>query len=157
MTDDEIPDGQAARERRLHDTIERARISASRLDGERLLFVLGAVLVPLGLLLIGVAWKGTANTGSVFEQVPFLVSGGLGGLAVVVLGGFLYFAWWQTRGLREAREQAARSLEVAEATLEELRALGAAHHALLERLVADREAAPARRTARPARTAAPRA
>jgi hypothetical protein len=115
-----------------------------------LLFTLGAILVPLGLLLIGVAWKGTANTGAVFEQVPFLVSGGLGGLALVVLGGFLYFAWWQTRALREAREQARQQLEVAEATLAQLKELTAVQYELIDRLAAERTTtrgtAPRRRT-----------
>ena len=152
MTDDDdlASERQVARERRLHATIDRARISAGQVDRERLLFTLGAILVPLGLLLIGVAWKGTANTGAVFEQVPFLVSGGLGGLALVVLGGFLYFAWWQTRALREARAQAQQQLQVAEATLEQLRELTAAQYELIERLSAERNgrAAPARRRAR---------
>jgi hypothetical protein len=138
MIDDAESERQVARQRRLHDTIDRARISAGKLDRERLLFALGAILVPLGLLLIGVAWKGTANTGAVFEQVPFLVSGGLGGLALVVLGGFLYFAWWQTRALREAREQSRQQLEVAEATLEQLRELTAVQHELIDRLAAER-------------------
>jgi hypothetical protein len=129
---------QDARERRLRTTIDRARLSAGRVDAERVLFLLGAILVPLGLLSIGVAWKGTANTGAVFEQLPFVVSGGLGGLALVVIGGFLYFAWWQTRALREAREQAARNLEVAEATLAELQALHMAQQDLLELLATDR-------------------
>jgi hypothetical protein len=143
MDDDHVSERQEARARRLRGTIDAARISAGRVDGERLLFLVGAVLAPLGLLLIGVAWKGTANTGAVFEQVPFIVSGGLGGLALVVLGGGLYFAWWQTRALREAREQAARSQELAEATLEELRALRTEQAVLLERLLDD--ARPARR------------
>lgn len=138
MTDDLESERQVARQRRLHTTIDRARISASTVDRERLLFTIGAVLVPLGLLLIGVAWKGTANTGAVFEQVPFLVSGGLGGLALVVLGGFLYFAWWQTRALREARAQADQQLEVAEATLAQLRELTAIQYELVDRLTAER-------------------
>ena len=147
MADDDPGDRQAARERRLATTIRRARLSARGIDGERVLFTVGAVLVPIGLLLIGVAWKGVANTGAVAEQVPFLVSGGLGGLALVVLGGFLYFAWWQTRAMRESREQSARSLEVAEATLAALEALQASHDALVVEL-AERPAPRARPAAR---------
>lgn len=132
--DDPAEARRAARDHRLRSTIADARVSVRRVDGERLLFALGAVLVPVGLLLIVVGWHGVANTGAVFEQVPFLVSGGLGGLALVVLGGFLYFAWWQTRAMREAREQAARSLEVAEATLEAIHELRAAQAALADQL-----------------------
>jgi hypothetical protein len=134
MADDHPVERAEARERRLRSVIEQARISGRRLDGERLLFAVGAVLVPVGVLMIVVAWHGVANTGAVFEQIPFVVSGGIGGLALVVLGGFLYFAWWQTRALREAREHAARSLEVAEATLVALRELQDAQRELAERL-----------------------
>ena len=134
MPDDDGTARREAREHRLRDTIAQARVASRRIDGERLLFALGAVLIPVGLLLIVVAWRGVANTGAVFEQVPFVVSGGLGGLALVVLGGFLYFAWWHTRSMREAREQAARSLEVAEATLHALQELTDAQRALAAQL-----------------------
>jgi hypothetical protein len=134
MAEDDPVDRQGEREHRLSTTIRRARLSARGIDGERVLFTVGAVLVPVGLLLLVVAWKGVANTGAVFEQVPFIVSGGLGGLALVILGGFLYFAWWQTRAMRESREQAARSLEVAEATLAALRDLRVSHDALAAEL-----------------------
>lgn len=120
--------------RRLHDVIGRTRIAGRRVDGERVLFALGAILAPLGLLLIAVAWHGVANTGAVFEQVPFLVSGGLGGLALVVVGSALYFGWWQTRALRETRERAARDAAATDRLLEELRGLRAAQDALAEEL-----------------------
>jgi hypothetical protein len=46
----------------------------------------GLALVGLGLLLIGIGWNGAAGQLSVVAQLPYLVSGGLLGLAVVVLG-----------------------------------------------------------------------
>lgn len=141
MTDETLSaplDGSDARVHRLHDMIARTRIARRRIDGERALFILGAVLAPLGLLLIAVAWHGVANTGAVFEQIPFVVSGGLGGLALVVVGSALYFAWWQTRLLREARERAARDAAATDLLLEELRGLRAAHDALAEELRAAR-------------------
>ena len=159
LDEDADTDAQAARRARradrLRSTIAGARVATRGMDVERLLFVLGAVLLPLGLLLVGVAWRGTANTGAVFEQIPFLVSGGLGGLALVVVGGVLYGAWWQTRALREERERAARSLEVAEATLAAVQDLAAAQRALaaeLARAAAEARPAPRRRAAASAGT-----
>jgi hypothetical protein len=67
----------------------------------------GSVLAPLGLVLIGLGWLGASRTPLVQEQLTYLISGGLLGLALVVLGGFLYFAHWQTAVLQEVRNQTA--------------------------------------------------
>jgi hypothetical protein len=69
--------------------------------------VLGAVLAPLGVLLVFLAWLGASNTPLLQEQVSYLISGGLLGLGFIVLGGFCYFAYWQTEILREMRNQTA--------------------------------------------------
>jgi hypothetical protein len=79
------------------------RPSTDRLD--RALLVAGCVLVPLGITLILLGWLGTSQTPLVFEQIPYLVSGGLLGLALVVAGGFAYFGYWQSVRVREARDQ----------------------------------------------------
>jgi hypothetical protein len=57
----------------------------------------GAVLLPLGLALILLAWSGAAHGRVDQQQIPYLVSGGLGGLAVVTIGCFFYFAHWLYR------------------------------------------------------------
>jgi signal transduction histidine kinase len=96
---------ETPRSRRLHGGLSSLKVRSGEIDGERLLFVLGAVLAPLGLILIGLAWLGTSGSGLVYEQVPFVVSGGLGGLACVLVGCTLYACWWATRLMREARER----------------------------------------------------
>ena len=105
-----VPTG---RDRRLLDGLRRIadRPSGRRIDGERLLFLLGAVFAPLGFLLVLVGWYGSAGSGLVFEQVPYVVSGGLGGLALVIVGCTLYACWWITRAIRDQRE---RHVELAE-------------------------------------------
>ena len=70
----------------------------------QLLALTGGVLGLLGLLLILLAWNGTANTPLVFEQIPYVVSGGQLGTALVVLGGFLYFSSWLTVLIRDQRQ-----------------------------------------------------
>lgn len=81
----------------------RGRVSGGELD--RWLLVAGGVLLPLGVLLIVLGWLGAAHTVLLFEQIPYLVSGGMLGLAFVVVGGFVYFAYWQTLLVREGRDQ----------------------------------------------------
>lgn len=83
-------------------------IDAGRRGGaERRLVVLGGVLAPLGLLVILLGWYGASRTSNVYEQIPYLISGGLFGLALVFLGAFLYFASWLTRMVHEQRTRSA--------------------------------------------------
>ena len=99
----------------------RTRAAGGRLD--RLMLIIGGTLMPLGVLLIILGWVGASRTPLPFEQTPYLISGGILGLALVVSGGFVYFAYWQTLRVRESREQAA-DLIAAVARLETLLAGG---------------------------------
>src|SRR4051794_10553005 len=49
--------------------------------------VLGWVLVALGLVALFLGWYGVSGQSLVAKQLPFLASGGLLGIALVVLGG----------------------------------------------------------------------
>jgi hypothetical protein len=51
--------------------------------------VAGTVLVAVGLAAIGAGWFGASGTRDVSDQIPYLISGGLFGLALVVLGAAL--------------------------------------------------------------------
>jgi hypothetical protein len=68
------------------------------------LFVAGAVLMPLGILAICLGWYGTAHSKYVYDQNTYLVSGGVFGLGLVFLGGFLYFGAWLARMSAEQRD-----------------------------------------------------
>lgn len=61
------------------------------------LFIAGAVLLPLGLVIICLGWYGIANTPYVYNQLVYIVSGGMLGLGVTFIGGFLYFGSWIAR------------------------------------------------------------
>lgn len=71
-----------------------------------------ALLLPLGLVLVVLSWWGAARTPFLFEQVPYLISGGLLGLGLVIAGGFVLFGSWIAR---TSREQQALTLELIEA------------------------------------------
>ena len=62
------------------------------------------VLCLVGLVGVGVAWKGAAATLVVALQLPYIVSGAMGGLAL--LGFALGLVLVQTRRRNEARRRA---------------------------------------------------
>ncbi len=83
------------------------------------LFVAGAALLPLGLIVIGFAWYGAAHTPYAFDQMSYLVSG-VFGLGVTFVGGFLYFGSWLAKLSTEQkdaqRQLADRLVQVSNAT-----------------------------------------
>jgi cytochrome c biogenesis protein CcdA len=70
------------------------------------LFAAGAILMPLGIIAIMLGWYGVAHTKYQYNQLPYVVSGGLLGLGLVFLGGFLYFGAWLAKVANEQRESA---------------------------------------------------
>lgn len=72
------------------------------------LFWAGAVLLPLGLVVIILGWYGAANTPYQYDQLSYLVSGGLLGLGLTFIGGFLYFGAWLARIANDGRESSKR-------------------------------------------------
>ena len=109
----------------LRAAVARLRVGADHGDHPPTLMILGGVLAPLGLVAVLLGWFGASHTPHSFEQVPYLISGGLLGLGLVFLGGFLYFTHWVTVLVREGREQADRTTE----TLERIASLLAADRA----------------------------
>jgi len=61
---------------------------------EGLLGAAAAVLLPLGLGVIVLGWYGASHSPFLFEQVPYLISGGLLGLGLVTGAGLLYLGSW---------------------------------------------------------------
>jgi hypothetical protein len=76
----------------------------------QLLTLASAVLLPLGLLVIVLGWYGAAHTPYLFEQVPYLISGGLLGLGIVMAAGLVYFASWVARGAAAQEDSAQQQL-----------------------------------------------
>lgn len=62
---------------------------------------LATILIGLGLLAIALAWNGAASTIILVQQLPFLISGGLIGIALVGVGCALMI-------VQSAREDRAR-------------------------------------------------
>ena len=74
----------------------------------------GAMLMTAGIAAILFAWWGVAHTGYVFEQIPYVVSGGILGVGLIGVGGFLYFGSWLTKLVEEQRQTTYALLQLLE-------------------------------------------
>jgi hypothetical protein len=108
MTENGSEDGRSERLRR---SVVGMRSRGGAPSMERWLLFVGAALVILGVPVIILGWYGASHTPYVFEQVPYLISGGVLGLALAVVGGLFYFAYWITRQIQETRRQADQTRE----------------------------------------------
>src|SRR4051812_2437564 len=72
---------------------------------DRMLLTAGSILMPLGGVLVILGWYGAAHTTRVFEEIPYLISGGMFGLVLSIAGGFCYFGYFLARILATSREQ----------------------------------------------------
>ena len=97
-----------AREARLVSILSRARRRTVAVPAERWLLALGGGLILAGIVLVIIGWVGTSRTVLVAGQIPYVVSGGLLGLGLIFLGGFLYFGYWLALLFRDARQRGER-------------------------------------------------
>ena len=120
---DEPRGGEAVPPRHLSLMGAAARLRSRRrrpFPIETFLLVAGALLLPIGIIVIIVGWYGSAHTFHPYEQTDYLISGGLLGLGLVFVGGFLYFGYWMTRQIRTsttANQQMLQALGRIEAQL----------------------------------------
>ena len=93
------------------DSLRGARGRLNLLDRPNLLMGVSSVMMTLGLSIILLGWLGASRQTRVTEQVPYLISGGLFGLALAVIGALLLFTHWLTIGIRESRARDRRQEE----------------------------------------------
>jgi hypothetical protein len=131
-TVDAQPGAQASRFQRLADGVKGLRVGGGTLNlGERTLMILGGIIAPLGLALVLIGWYGAAHTPNLYEQIPYMVSGGLFGLGLVFIGSFFYFAHWITELVKEGRGQSAAMVEAIARLEETVRQQAGADRAVL--------------------------
>jgi hypothetical protein len=97
--------GAGSRQQRLAAAVKnlRTRESLSAIPVDRWVLIAGAVMVPLGIALILLAWYGAAHKPLIIQQFPYLLSGGILGLGLMFTGGLAYFGYWVTRLVQENR------------------------------------------------------
>ena len=89
---------------------------------ETRLLYLGIGLLGVGLLMVGIAWFRASDTTVQHEQIDYLISGGLGGIGVTLVGAAIYlrislaryFRLWLVRLVYEQRAQTDRTVEALE-------------------------------------------
>lgn len=96
------------------------RVGVPSSAGDKKLLVLGIVLVAVGIGLILAGWYGASGVGTIAEQFPYLISGGLTGLACVIAGSVLFARYSMTRFMqywliRVIYEQQAQTDRIVEA------------------------------------------
>jgi hypothetical protein len=79
----------------------------SLLGNDRILLAVAGGLMTFGLCAVLLGWYGASRSTLVEEQVPYLISGGLLGVALATVGAITFFAHWLTVSIREARAREA--------------------------------------------------
>jgi len=72
---------------------------------DRMMEIASLALLPVGLTALVLGWVGVSSHGHVFLQLPYVVSGGFLGVALVILSGLLYLASWISRTSAIQRRQ----------------------------------------------------
>ena len=90
----------------------RKAVTRPRWSPDRVLAFVGALLIAGGVVSIGLAWYGAAHTPFLFEQIPYLISGGLLGIGLLAAGGTLYVGSWVVRMALDQRRHAERLEEL---------------------------------------------
>lgn len=79
----------AARRARFREAVARLSEKSRSTELLRMMLFPGALAVVLGFVFMFFGWYGAARTPREIEQVPYLISGGFIGLAMVFVGGLL--------------------------------------------------------------------
>jgi cell division protein FtsX len=94
------------RRARFRSSVGRLAERSTSQDLVRWMLIPGSLLVLIGFVAIGLGWMGASETAREIEQMPYLISGGIIGLALVVLGGLLLVSTFWVAVLRKLQEEA---------------------------------------------------
>jgi hypothetical protein len=91
---------------RLGAAIDRARPSRSGRNVRKWMETIGMLLVVFGFVCILLGWYGASHSPYLYQEVPYLISGGLLGVALVIGGGVFVRCAWSMRQVEEDRRNA---------------------------------------------------
>ena len=98
-----------SRLQRLGAAIDRARPTKSGRNVRKWMETIGMSLIVFGFVCILLGWYGAAHSPYLYQEVPYLISGGLLGVALVIGGGiFVRIAW----GMRQVEEDRRNALAI---------------------------------------------
>jgi hypothetical protein len=91
---------------RLAAAVDRARPGRSGRNVRKWMETIGMVLIVFGFVCILLGWYGAAHSPYLYQEVPYLISGGLLGVALVIGGGVFVRCAWSMRQVEEDRRNA---------------------------------------------------
>jgi hypothetical protein len=91
---------------RLGAAIDRARPSRSGRNVRKWMETIGMLLVAFGFVCILLGWYGASHSPYLYQEIPYLISGGLLGVALVIGGGVFVRCAWSMRQVEEDRRNA---------------------------------------------------
>ena len=97
---------------------------------ERRFYRAGLLIAFTGFAVIGLGWWGASGTKYVYQEIPYVISGGIFGAALVIVGGALFarysaarlLRFWLARLLADQQIQTDRVVEAITALTEALQA-----------------------------------
>ena len=108
---------------RLAAVVDKARRGTASRDVRKWLQTIGMSLIVFGFVCIILGWYGAAHSAYQYQEIPYLISGGLLGVALVIGGGILVHSAWSMRKIEEDRRNAlavVRSVDRLERILRDL-------------------------------------
>ena len=91
---------------RLGAAIDRARPSRSGRNVRKWMETIGMLLIVFGFVCILLGWYGASHSPFLYQEIPYLISGGLLGVALVIGGGVFVRCAWSMRQVEEDRRNA---------------------------------------------------
>jgi hypothetical protein len=85
------------------DSLRRGRTDR---NVRKIMQFLGMLAMAFGFFAIVLGWYGASHSGYQYEEIPFVISGGLLGLGLIIGGGVLVRCAWSLRQVEEARRNA---------------------------------------------------
>ncbi len=109
---------------------------------ERRLYLAGILLPFIGLVVIGIGWWGASGTKYAYQEIPYVISGGIFGIALVIIGATLFarfsiarlLRFWLARLVAEQQLQTDRSVQAIDRVADALTAQAAAIDRLSDQL-----------------------
>lgn len=99
---------------------ERLAVLRRRFAGpaslERRIALVGGLMAASGVVLVLLGWYGASETSRVYLQIPYLISGGLLGVALAVCGSCTYLASWLTRLVQDQQARTDEAVAVSRDT-----------------------------------------
>jgi hypothetical protein len=86
--------------------------------------IVGMLVIAFGFVCILLGWYGASHSPYQYEEIPYVISGGLLGVALVIGGGVLVRCAWSLRQVEEDRRNAVAIVRSVDRLEQVLRTLG---------------------------------